>query len=119
MTDIMSALHPALQPGPFDLATLLAHKPPQDWKPLEEGDSVMGFVHKIETATRDDYSFPVMEIIDSTGLVWRVRCSSMILKNAVTDLNIGPGDIVSVRYDGTKQSQSSGRTYKLHTVRKL
>lgn len=119
MDEIMSQLHPALSPGPFDLATLLKLDPPQDWKPEEEGDTIMGFVHKITTATRDDYSFPVLELIDSNGLVWRVRCSSMILKNAITDLKIVPGNIVSITYDGSKKSQSSGRTYKLHTVRKL
>lgn len=113
----MSALHPALSPGEFDLVTLLAHEPPIAWRPDKPGDSVIGVVLRMLEGRRSDYTFPILELMDSTGRVIRVRASAMVLKNKIADLGVGPGSIIEITLTGKKVAQKSGREYRTFDVK--
>lgn len=117
MPDLMSSLHPALAPGPFDVLALLQHEPPEDWRPTV-GDVVYGVVTSIEVARRDDYTFPVIYMITKRRTLVRVRCSAVMLRKQITEQRIQVGSVMSVRFDGAKTSQA-GREYKTFTVRSL
>lgn len=117
MPTLMETLHPANSPGEFDLVTLLNHDPPVAWRPSEPGDSVLGVVLRMMEANRADYTFPMLELMDSQGRVIRVRASAMVLKNKIHDLGIGPGMVIQITLTGKKVSQSSGREYRTFDVK--
>lgn len=116
--NLMSALHPALPPGDFDILALLQHEPPLDWRPTEVGDTVWGVVSTVDEGRRADYTFPILYLIDNSGALIRVRCAAVMLRNPVRDQRIGVGSVVSFRLDGKKIS-AAGREYRTFTVRSL
>lgn len=119
MDNLMAELHVALTAGEFNLKRLLQYAPPTDWRPDEVGQVVVGVVSRIKEDSRDDYTFPVLELIDQEGLIIRVRCSAMMLRKQILELSIGAGDVISIEFTGEKVAVTSGRTYKTFTVRKL
>lgn len=117
MEEIMSILHPALAPGPFDLGVLLEHEPPITWRPKKEGDAIVGVVIRLLEGQRDTYTFPILELMNAKGQLIRVRASAMTLRNKLEDLNVKLGMVVEIVYKETKISQSSGREYRLFDVK--
>lgn len=109
----MSLLHPKLEPGEFNLVKLLEHKPPITWRPEEVGEFIIGCVHRVLTARRRDYEFPVLEMLVGTGDVVRVNCSTVMLRNAIEDVK--PGNVVRIEL-GEKKVSRAGREYKTHKV---
>lgn len=114
---IMTHLHPAFEAGPFDLKVLLAQDPPIDWRPKEPGTSVLGVVLRIiDGSSRYVASFPIIELMTVEGTVVRIRCSSVVLRNQVDDLNPRPGQVIEFTYNGKKDSRA-GFTYGLYKVK--
>lgn len=70
----------------------------------------------IEGSSRYVASFPIIELMTVDGTVVRVRCSSVVLRNQVNDLNPKPGMVIEFTYNGKKNSQA-GFTYGLYKVK--
>jgi len=120
-TDGPGVLHPALS-GSFDLHILLRFPPPQDWRPEEPGEQLVGIVWKVyEDSFRRDtgtYSFPVLCVMDAEQRLWRVSCSAVSLKNQVSDLGVGRGSLVAITFSGRATSRA-GREYRKYQMEKL
>jgi hypothetical protein len=106
----MPQLHPLIPAGEFDLAQLLQHEPPTRWAP-EPGDVVQGTVVKVETVKAFGQSAPVLFLLLEDERYLTIRCGGVVLRRNLDEHKPAPGDLVALRFDGMRTSQSSGREY--------
>ncbi len=116
MNDIMSELHPALPPGPFDLRELLEHEPPITWRPKKDGEFVIGVVLREFEGSRGNYTYPIIELMNSKGRLVRVRASAKTLRSKLEELGVKPGMLIKITLVGLRESRA-GYEYRLFDVK--
>jgi hypothetical protein len=112
--DALTQLHPLVPPGPFDLAALLEHDPPTRWRP-EPGEKVVGELVRIAEKTSWGRSAPTLYMLVQPGRYVTVRASGVVLRGALEELRLHPGDPVAIKFEGMRES-ANGHMYALYRM---
>jgi hypothetical protein len=102
----------------FDALTKRAADSPEPWKP-EPGDMLTGRVEGPVTNGESQYGlYPIVEIRDLGGNLWVVHAFHTVLRNSVDQLNLQPGEAVSIKYFGREPAKTEGNddTYMYRVV---
>ncbi len=101
----------------FDLLDGLSEDEGTPWIPDDEDDpSPEGIQGKVTYRGEipSDYgpeNIPIIEIESADGTKWSIRGYSTVLRNQITKADPQVGDLMAVRFFGTKASKA-GRDYK-------
>jgi hypothetical protein len=88
-----------------------------EWKPEEEGDTILGTVASFEhPKTKDGRYLPVLILETEDDGPTRVAVLHSVLKNELLERRVQTGDRIAIRYVGQKTAEKSGRTYIAYRV---
>lgn len=104
-------LHPLIQPGEFDLDTLLQYDPPTRWRP-EPQEKLVGELARIAEKVSFGQPAPTLYVLVEDGQYLTVRASGVVLRGALEELKPTVGERVAFKFEGFRES-AEGRRYAL------
>ena len=126
MTTRKSSTETVSEPDLTDVKRALAIRSAQGWRP-EAGDLLTGTVAHLVRRTdqqypgpNGDYSYPVMTVEKADGTFTAVHCFHTTLYNGLKELQVRPGETVTIQYHGQADKPSkanpSGSPAHLYSV---
>lgn len=79
---------------------------PESWIPKEEGDTIVGWVTRVERGYTTYGWRPILVLRDDEGELHSIWLLTEVLQNAMRRLRPVPGERIAIRFNGKKKAKN-------------